>query len=405
MHESRAYETFNEKWHSNIPAWATVGFHTTYCLKTYGSPWNVSKEFCISTSTSLHSHWQQPGFVRYLSAWWDIQDHQSFCCEKLWSRSGTYVPRKECLDVLLPHLTQLCNVSIQSGCLPLSQKTAMVTPRLKKSGLDPADIKNYRPISNLPFMSKVIEKLILAQLTRYLTANGLFPKFQSGFRRYHSTETAVLRVLSDIYSAIDQDQVSLLALLDVSAAFDTVDHGILLERLSTSYGLSGMAYTWLESYITGRAQIIHVGNRHSPPSKVLYGVPQGSVLGPVLYVLYTSDVAKLVEALGLGTHLYADDTQLYGHCSPSNSFELASRVLRAIDSIHEWMSSNRLSLNTGKTQFIWLGTKHSLAKRDTDRLSSLLPSLTELTSVRNLGFIIDQELNMKDHITKLCQSC
>ena len=89
-------------------------------------------------------------------------------------------------------------------------------------------------------MSKVIEKLILTRLTHYLTANGLFPKFQSGFRRYHSTETAVLRVLFDIYSAIDQDQVSLLALLDVSAAFDTVDHGILLERLSTSYGLSGM---------------------------------------------------------------------------------------------------------------------------------------------------------------------
>ena len=234
---------------------------------------------------------------------------------------------KECLDVLLPHLIRLCNVSIQSGCLPLSQKTAMVMPRLKKSGLALAEIKNYRPISNLPFMSKVIEKLILTQLTRYLTANGLFPKFQSGFRRYHSTETAVLRVLSNIYSAIDQDQVSLLALLDVSAAFDTVDHGILLERLSTSYGLSGMAYTWLESYITGQAQIIHVGNRHSPPSKVLYGVPQGSVLGPVLYVLYTSDVAKLVEAFGLGAHLYADDTQLYGHCSPFNSFELASRVL------------------------------------------------------------------------------
>ena len=216
---------------------------------------------------------------------------------------------KEFLDVLLPHLTRLCNVSIQSGCLPSSQKTAMVMPRLKRSGLDPAEIKNCRPISNLPFMSKVIEKLILAQLTHYLTVNGLFPKFQSGFRRYHSTETAVLRVVSDIYSAIGQDQVSLLALLDVSAAFDTVDHGIFLERRSTSYGLSDMAYTWLESYITGRAQIIHhVGNRHSSPSKVLYGVSQGSVLGPVLYVLYTSDVAKLVETLGLGKHLYADDT-------------------------------------------------------------------------------------------------
>ena len=132
----------------------------------------------------------------------------------------------------------------------------------------------------------------------------------------------------------------------------------------------------------------------------------------ILYILtksYMSSTRQMLlnwsRALGLGTHLYADDTQLYGHCSPSNSVELASRVLRAIDSIHEWMSSNRLSLNTGKTQFIWLGTKHSLAKRDTDRLSSLHPSLTELTFMRNLGFINDQELSMKDHITKLCQSC
>ena len=117
-------------------------------------------------------------------------------------------------------------------------------------------------------MSKVIEKLILTQLTRYLTANGLFSKFQSGFHRYHSTETAVL---SDIYSAIDQDKVSLLALLNASTAFDTVDHGIFFERHSTSYGLFGMAYAvrMPKSYITGRAQIIHVGNRHAPPSKVL----------------------------------------------------------------------------------------------------------------------------------------
>ena len=124
-----------------------------------------------------------------------------------------------------------------------------------------------------------------------------------------------------------------------------------------------------------------------------------------LILFYTSDVARLVEALGLVAHLCADATQLYGHCSPANTFELASGVLRAIHSIYDWMSSNRLSFNTGKTQFIWLGTTHTLAKRETDRLFSLLPFLTKLTSVRNLGFIIDQELNMKDHITKLCQSC
>ena len=306
---------------------------------------------------------------------------------------------------MLPFLTRLCNASVQSGCLPTSQKTAMVTPRLKKSGLDPAAVQNYRPISNLPFMSKVIEKLILAQLSRYLAANNLFPDYQSGFRRHHSTETAILRVLSDIYAAIDRDQVSLLALLDVSAAFDTVDHSILLERLSMSYGLSGMAFTWLESYITGRVQVIHVGGRQSTLATVYFGVPQGSVLGPVLYVLYTADIIKLVESFGLRAHLYADDTQLYGYCCPSTSAELSTKVLQAIDSIHAWMSSNRLSLNTGKTQFIWLGTRAGLAKRDMHQLSSQSPSLVELTTVKNLGFTLDQELTMKDHVSKLCQSC
>ena len=312
---------------------------------------------------------------------------------------------KECLDVMLPFLTRLCNVSIQSGCLPTSQKTAMVSPRLKKSSLDPAEIQNYRPISNLPFMSKVIEKLILAQLSHYLAANNLFPKYQSGFRKYHSTETAILRVLSDIYSAIDQDQVSLLALLDVSAAFDTVDHGILLERLSTSYGLTGTAFAWLESNITGRVQVIHVGGRQSSPAMVHFGVPQGSVLGPVLYVLYTADIVKLVESFGLRAHLYADDVQLYGCCRPYASVDLSTKILQAIDSIHAWMSSNRLSLNTGKTQFIWFGTRNGLAKRDTHQLSNQSPSLVELTTVKNLGFTLDQELSTKDHVSKLCQSC
>ena len=149
-------------------------------------------------------------------------------------------------------------------------------------------------------------------------------------------------------------------------------------------------------------------SRWQPPLTSIQGYLWHS-LG-ILYVLYTSDVARLVEALGLGAHLYADDTQLYGHIVhlqlAANSFELASRVLRAIDSIHEWICLEpALSQYRQDTIFIWLGTKRSLAKRETDRLFSLLSSLTELTSLRNLGFIIDQELNMKDHITKLCQSC
>ena len=160
---------------------------------------------------------------------------------------------------------------------------------------------------------------------------------------------------------------------------------IILKKCLIIWEQNHLLLLLLGSYVVrhfSREHIIHIGNRHSPPSKVLYGVPQGSVLGPVLYVFYTSDVAKLVKALGLGAHLYADDTQLYGHCSPVNSIELASR---AIDSIHEWMSLNRLSLNTGKTQFIWLGTKHSLAKRETDRLFSLF--LSDWTYIREESWL------------------
>ena len=299
----------------------------------------------------------------------------------------------------------MCNASIRQGHLPVSQKEAIVTPILKKSDLDPSDVKNYRPISNLPFMSKVVEKVVLGQLSVHLSVNDLFPKFQSGFRRGHSTESALLRVMSDIYAAIDTGKVSLLALLDVSAAFDTVDHSILLERLSKSYGLTGSAHGWFESFISERRQTVRFGGTTAPTTLVRFGIPQGSVLGPVLYILYTADVASLVESFGLRVHLYADDTQLYGFSSPDDSAALADLIRRAIDSVSEWMASNRLLLNGDKTQYIWFGTKQQLGKRDVQRLTDISPALTSTSVVRNLGVLLDSELTMVNHVTKLCQVC
>ena len=312
---------------------------------------------------------------------------------------------KDHLDILLPFITRLCNASIRDACLPESQKKAIITPVIKKVGADVSDVKNYRPISGLTFISKLIEKVVARQLVAYLVSNKLLPKFQSGFRRGHSTETAILRMLSDIYAAIDRGKVALLALLDVSAAFDTVDHDILLERLLVSFGVTGSAHEWLRSFLTSRSQSVRLGTSTSPCSPIRCGLPQGSILGPLLYILYTADIEQIVASHGLAVQLYADDTQIYGNGLPSDAEDLAARILAAISSVEAWMASNRLRLNAGKTQFIWFGTRVQLARRDLTALASISPSLVSGDPVRNLGVLLDGELTMGAHIKNLCRSC
>ncbi len=148
-----------------------------------------------------------------------------------------------------PFLTHLFNLSIHSGYFPASFKSAYVTPLLKKPGLDPLDPKSYRPISNLSVISKLLERLVSKRLVSYLSTNGLLPNLQSAYIVHRSTETVVLRVVSDILSALDSFNLALLALLDLTAAFDSVDHQTLITRLSRSYGLTGSALLWFQSYL------------------------------------------------------------------------------------------------------------------------------------------------------------
>ena len=161
---------------------------------------------------------------------------------------------KQSVEVLMPFLCRLINWSLQSGSVPSTFKSAYITPLVKKAGLDSADPKSYRPISNLSVISKLLERVVSKQLLRYLKDNDLLPDLQSAYRAHHSTETAVLKVLSDILLALDSGNLVMLTLLDLSAAFDSVDHHTLLQRLRKSYGLNGKVIDWFTSYLSDRVQ-------------------------------------------------------------------------------------------------------------------------------------------------------
>jgi hypothetical protein len=197
---------------------------------------------------------------------------------------------KEFIDDLLPCLYKLCSLSLSTGQLPASQKAAIVTQILKKQGLDINETKNYRPLSNLTFVAKLIERLVSSRMLKYLNRYDLLPATQSAYRSGHSTETAVLKVASDIWNATNNGHTTLLGLLDLSAAFDTVDHDILLERLHKSFGIGGTLLDWLSSFVTNRTQTVKFHDVNATATHLNQGVPQGSVLGPLLFVLYTADV-------------------------------------------------------------------------------------------------------------------
>lgn len=311
----------------------------------------------------------------------------------------------ESIDVVLPFITAMCNASLTEGCLPASQKKAIITPAVKKPNLDPDEPKNYRPISNLAFISKVIERVVSEQVRSYLITSDLMPSLQSAYRPGHSTETALLKVISDILDAADGKRVTLLSLLDMSAAFDTVDFQILLRRLEVTYGIGGKVLDWFKSFLTDRTQTVTFAGNLSASTRLLCGVPQGSVLGPLLFVLYAADVMKIARDHGINVHAYADDMQTYVSCEADDQLSASARLLDCIAEVERWMSSNRLKLNADKTEFIWLGTRQQLAKLRIQPLVVGGQNIVPVQSARNLGVILDDQLTMDAHAKNIVRGC
>ncbi|XP_042341350.1 uncharacterized protein LOC121942262, partial [Plectropomus leopardus] len=304
---------------------------------------------------------------------------------------------KEVLPLLDNFLLDIINASLLTGYVPQSFKVAVIKPLLKKPTLDPEILANYRPISNLPFISKILERVVAHQLCDFLRDNSLFEDFQSGFRVHHSTETALVKINNDLFIASDTGLVSVLILLDLSAAFDTIDHQILLHRLESSIGLKGTSLAWFKSYLSDRSQFVHINDQPSAHTKVCFGVPQGSVLGPILFTLYMLPLGNIIRKHSLNFHCYADDTQLYLSMKPDETDQL-SRLQTCLKDVKAWMSRNFLMLNSDKTEVIVLGPKHLRSSFSNNLISLDGITLASSTTVRNLGVLFDQDLSFASHI-------
>ena len=233
-----------------------------------------------------------------------------------------------CIDSIAPIITRIVNLSLSSGVFSKQLKSASVKPLLKKSNLDPNDLKNYRSISNQSFLSKLIERVIAARLSSHLSSHNLMSKLQSAYRKFHSSETALLYVQNDILASLDAGHSTALLLLYLSAAFDTIDHSILTHRLQHWFGISSTALNLLSSFLSDRFQTVITPASKSNPVLLEYGVPQGSVLRPLLYTLYTTPLHSIISKYpALRCHFYADDTQIYLSFSP----ELASFAFTSIE--------------------------------------------------------------------------
>lgn len=270
---------------------------------------------------------------------------------------------------------------------------------------DITDMSSYRPISNLPLLSKLLERIVLKQILTHLRIHELLPTHQSAYRQHHSCETVVIKVLSDLLSSIDKGKLNLIAALDISAAFDTVDHNIMVKRLSTSYGIRDYCLKWLRSFMTNRRQFIQIKNSCSSIAQVTEGVPQGSTLGPILFTLYIGDISNIAQRFNLNVHIFADDILVYGSCKSGDDVSLSSNVSECVQSISEWLRSNKLLLNTGKTKLMWCAIRQRLSDVHNDPINIGNHIIEPSTSMRYLGVVIDQSLSFSAHVTKIVSSC
>ena len=300
----------------------------------------------------------------------------------------------EAAHIIGPSITKIINHSILTSAIPVEWKRARISPVYK--GGNKMQINNYRPISVLPVLSKVLERIVHAQLSYHLETNNLLPPQQSGFRPGYSTMSLLLKLLSDWMTAIDKGCYVGAVFLDLRKAFDTVNHGILLDNLH-DVGVNSRSLCWFQNYLADRKQSVMLGNVMSSFKQITCGVPQGSILGPLLFSIYVRDLPG--QAVHCGVSQFADDTAV--HAASSSILEIEHRLNDDLGQTARWLRSKKLHINAIKTQVVLFGSRRALSKNPELNISLEGGRLQQVNCVKYLGVMLDNILSWNAHVDHL----
>jgi exonuclease III len=300
-------------------------------------------------------------------------------------------------DIISEPLEYLINRSISEGIVPDQLKIAKVIP-LFKSG-DRTSPNNYRPISILPVISKIFEKVMHTRLTKFLNDQNFFYKFQFGFRTHLDTKLAISELVNSLQHNIDNGLVSVGVFIDLKKAFDTINHQILLKKLY-HYGVRGNVYKWFDSYLKNRKQIVNLGNTNSNILNIETGIPQGSIIGPLLFLVYVNDMVKSIKKGNI--KMFADDTNIF--YSGNSVMDMKSVIEKDLETLYEWLKVNKLSVNVKKSNFMLIQSNQKEKMNDLNiKLKLCNSEMEEVNFCKYLGVYIDSNLSWQHHIAMVCK--